>query len=379
MRVLISASRFPWPPYTGDRLRTAIWLDALRETCDVTLIAPRGVMPQGYENVRHVVLRRSPFALAGALVRTIVGSLPIHALMTAPYDWSGAFRRAREAGDYDVEVVILSRCDPWVEPNLRAKRRILDAIDSLAASVGERAREARRVMRVFWRMEQRRMTKLESSASDRYDAVVVVAAEERSAFGPNGVDVPNGVEIGPRAPTAARRYDFAFWGRLSYFANRDAAMLLLETIWPAIRQRMPEAKLLIAGADAPEEVRRFSGRDGVEVVSPIGDRPALLREVKIALFPVRFGTGQSNKILEAAEASCGIVATPAAVRGFAEIAKSSAIEPDIERLAERAVGMGTNENSLRRAGEEVRELVERKHSRESTLIAMRELLTRGRG
>jgi hypothetical protein len=29
VRVLVVASRFPWPPITGDRLRTTLWLEAL--------------------------------------------------------------------------------------------------------------------------------------------------------------------------------------------------------------------------------------------------------------------------------------------------------------------------------------------------------------
>ncbi|MEO8382224.1 MAG: hypothetical protein ABI779_21360, partial [Acidobacteriota bacterium] len=42
MNVLVIASRFPWPPYSGDRLRTTIWLDALAPHANVTLVAPAG-------------------------------------------------------------------------------------------------------------------------------------------------------------------------------------------------------------------------------------------------------------------------------------------------------------------------------------------------
>jgi len=73
---------------------------------------------------------------------------------------------------------------------------------------------------------------------------------------------------------------------------------------------------LIAGAAAPESLRRLHGRDGITVVSPMEDRAAQLRQARIAVVPLRAGSGVSNKVLEAAEASCAIAGTPIAYRGI---------------------------------------------------------------
>ena len=66
--------------------------------------------------------------------------------------------------------------------------------------------------------------------------------------------IPHGVVLGPLAD-GPRDIDVAFWGRLAYFANADAARFLLEEVWPLVRAARPGCTLLIGGADAPGWMR----------------------------------------------------------------------------------------------------------------------------
>jgi len=363
-RVLVVASRFPWPVITGDRIRALAWLEALAPRADVTLVAPPGRAPRGAPRFRSVAAGRSPASLVGSLWRTVFEGLPATALLAAGRGWTPALARAeREGGPFDAAVVLLARLDPWVFAHLRARRLVFDAIDSLAANLEARALAARGLARVLWRIESRRTARLESDAARRYDRVVVVAEAERAAFGGRAAAVFHGVTLGPRAE-APRDIDVGFWGRLEYFANRDAARFLLAEIWPRVRAARPDATLVIAGADAPAFVRRAHGRDGVTVVSPMEDRGALLRRVRVALLPLRFGTGQSNKVLEAGEASCALVATPEAVRGLDAPAGEAAVAADAPSLAERVVALLAEPDAAGERGRRLRAVVERVYSRE---------------
>jgi glycosyltransferase involved in cell wall biosynthesis len=124
------------------------------------------------------------------------------------------------------------------------------------------------------------------------------------------------------------------------------------------------ATLLLAGADAPRSLRRRDGRDGVTVVSPMTDRSALLRRVKVALLPLRFGSGQSNKVLEAAEASCALVATPEALRGLGGFAERAAVASRPEILAGRVLDLLADPGTATRQGELLRLEAELSFSRE---------------
>jgi glycosyltransferase involved in cell wall biosynthesis len=362
-RALVVSSRFPWPPVTGDRGRVVAWLEALAPRANVTLVAPEGRVPAAAPPFRFVPVRRSAARLVSGAWQTVSAGVPATALLAAGYDWPGALAPAeREWGPFDVAVVLLARLDPWVFPHLRAQRRVLDAIDSLAGNLEERARAARGPWRRLWRLEAQRTGRLERDAASRYDRVLVIGESERAAFGERATAIFHGVRLDPPAK-GPRDYDVGFWGRLAYFANRDAVKYLLGEIWPRIRRARPDASLVIAGADAPAFVRRNSGREGITVISPMADRSGLLRRVRVALFPVRFGSGQSTRVPEAAEASCALVATPEAVRGLGPIAAEAIVESEPERLAARVLGLLADPGAAAALGERLRLVAEREFSR----------------
>ncbi len=359
------AARPPWPPYTGDRLRTGVWVKALAPHAEVTLLAPGPPLVQAPPH-RRVVLAPAPFALPGRALRAVRRGWPLTTLLAAGRAWRVAFGQARRGvTSFDVTVVVLARTHPWVAPHLTAPRRILDAIDCLAANLFERARAASGPARWFWRREAARTARLEEEVVQFYHRVVVVAEEERRHFSGSVEVAGHGVELWP-VGNGHRDIDFAFWGRLGYFANRDAALLLLRELWPAIRARLPRATLVVGGADCPPALRRFDGRDGVRVVSPMEDRPALLRRVRVALFPVRYGSGQPNKVLEAAEAACAIVATPAGARGVGPLAGAVVVAP-LDELVESAVALAGDEGRRAALGRQARRLVAAHFDRRAAL------------
>jgi len=361
MNVLLLSSRFPWPAYSGDRLRATIWLDALRHA-DVALVAPPGIAPK---HIRFYPAHRSLANGARAITRTLRERLPWQSLLAAPYDWYDAIARAqRDLGAFDATIVILSRLHPWI-PDAEGTR-ILDAIDSLARNAHERARAASSLTRWLWRGEERRTARAEAAIERAYDHVLFVSHGEA---GTRGLAISNGVQIRPLEPRE-RRYDFGFWGRLAYFANADAAQWLIDEIWPAIRAIKPEATLVIAGADASAKQRRDAESAGITFVSPVDDVATLARDVRVAILPLRYGSGESTKMLEAAEAGCAVVATPLGVRSLPELATHAAIAEDAQSLAREAV------NLLTKSGTELRHIVAQHYSREATLEKLDALVRR---
>jgi polysaccharide biosynthesis protein PslH len=373
VNVLLITSRFPWPPYSGDRLRALIWLEALRDSANVTLIAPAGQLPEEFAGMRHVELRARPAAALRAAFKLASNRLPIHTLMAGRYDWQLASKEAGDLRSYDAMIVLLPRCEPWVRHWTGPARRIFDAVDALSLGMKERARAAPLPARPIWHLEALLARRLESRTASHYDRIVVVNQSESSCFPDGAVTIPNGVELEPASNNPSRRFDFAFWGHLGYFANVDALDLLLGTIWPRIRALRPTATLLIAGASAAAKLRALDGKDGITIISPMNDRSALLREVKVALLPLRRGTGHSNKILEAAEASCAIAGTGLAFRGVGELTSGQVLNDDPIHLAERATAILDGE--WQRAGETARAAVEQHHDRRLIRRQMLECVT----
>jgi glycosyltransferase involved in cell wall biosynthesis len=369
-RVLVLSSRFPWPPFTGDRLRGTIWLDALARQSEVALVAPDGTVPPAAPPFRFFPAARSFAGAARGALRVMLEGLPLQALLAAPYAWQNAIERAEaEAGPFDVTIVLLSRLDPWIRSSLNGERRVLDAIDSLRQNAHQRACEARPFVRWFWRGEERRLARAEGDAARAYDHVVMVSDEDLAELGGSGSAISNGVVIAA-LEDKPRRFDFGFWGRLAYFANADAASYLLDEIWPLIRQRRAAATLTIAGADVPPAVRRRAAREGVTLLSPVEHMPALARDVRVALLPLRYGSGESTKTMEAAEAGCAIVGTPKAFRGVPALAAHARVASTPAALADAAVELLDDEVTRRRMAAELRAAVAASYARETTLARL---------
>jgi len=364
MNVLVLSSRFPWPPFTGDRLRATIWLSALEQEANVALVAPGGEVPSAAPRFRFHPAASSPArGIAGCL--RVLGGAPAQALLAAPYDWSDAIERARtDVGPFDATIVLLSRLDTWVADLLPKGLHVLDAIDSLRRSMDERSREASPLTRWFWRAESRRVARAEEDAAQRYDRVVVVSPDESAEL--NAVAISNGVVIAPLAD-APRAFDFGFWGRLAYFANADAAEWLLGEIWPAIREQRPQATIAIGGAGVPASIRAAHGRDGIEVQSPFDDVAAFARQVRVALFPLRYGTGQSNKVLEAAEGGCAVVATTIAMRGLDSLQRHAFIANDSGAFVRSAIAAISDESRRAAMAKGLRGAVEANYARQDML------------
>lgn len=341
-----------------------MWIAALSQSADVIVVAPRGTVPDDLQRFRFFAVQRSLGSLVRGTFRMIRDGLPLQCLLSAPYDWCAAIARARHTlGPFDVTVVILSRLHPWVTHSLEGPT-VLDAVDSLRRSADERA-NASKGMRWFWRIEARRMARLERDAARAYGQVVVVSEDEKEDFG-EAVAVTNGISAKPLDSTS-RGYDFGFWGRLAYFANADAALWLLDEIWPAMRALSPESTLIIGGADAPSAVRNAARRRGVTLISPVDEIGAFARDIRVALMPLRYGSGQSNKILEAAEAGCAIVGTAHAFRGLEPLARHARIESSAAGFAKAAVDLLADDDGRACQAARLRDVVTNTYARSAAL------------
>ena len=360
MRVLLITSRCPWPPYTGDRLRATLWIEALR---DVELVV---AAPPGCGSSLNVP--RTPRTVFRAASRIAREQLPLHTFLGAR-DWQEALA---STGSFDTAIVLLTRTDPWAFHAVQARRWILDAIDSAAVGMAERAGAARGPARLFWQSEARKAERLERDAAERYDSIVTVTPVESERFGAKGVVLPIGIAVSELGD-APRTIDFGFWGRLAYFANEQAVRSIVTRIWPRIRQQRQDATLFLGGAEASLWIRQLHGRDGITVASPMNDREATLRRIRVALLPIAFGSGQSLKTLEAAEAGCAIAGSPLAFRGCEQLAGVAVVEDDPGRLADRALALLADEEARAHSASELRSRVSTFYSRRTTLEQMARL------
>lgn len=155
------------------------------------------------------------------------------------------------------------------------------------------------------------------------DRAWVVSAREQHAMrryaGITNVDVvANGVDTEYFAPSTVvpDEHSAAFWGRLDFGPNLQALEWFCNRIWPAVRARVPSARLIIMGFNPAPEVRERAGRDGIELWANVPDIRPIVAANQVALLPMISGGGIKNKLLEAAALGKAIVCTSRACGGL---------------------------------------------------------------
>lgn len=130
----------------------------------------------------------------------------------------------------------------------------------------------------------------------------------------NGVDVDHYSSVRPEAGSRS----IIYLGSLDWRPNLDALQVALDRLFPAVRARVPEAKLLIVGRHPPDWLRQRAAREpGVELHADVPDvRPFLGRSAAMAV-PLRIGGGSRLKILESLAAGLPVVSTRVGAEGLA--------------------------------------------------------------
>jgi hypothetical protein len=113
---------------------------------------------------------------------------------------------------------------------------------------------------------------------------------------------------------------YVFCGGFRHAPNLDAVRILLQHVWPRIRQQLPTAQLHIHGAYCPQEITQYHHTPNRLGIHVHGFTPSLDdifgRGGGILLAPLRFGAGIKGKIVDAWTFGMPVVTTPIGSEGM---------------------------------------------------------------
>ncbi len=119
---------------------------------------------------------------------------------------------------------------------------------------------------------------------------------------------------GTSAPFAARR-DFCFLGGYRHRPNVDAVTYFAREVLPIIRRSLPDARFVIAGANAGPEVLALAG-PAVEVTGMIDDLRPVFDRARVFACSVRVGAGTKGKVSTAMAYGLPVVSTACGAEGM---------------------------------------------------------------
>ena len=148
---------------------------------------------------------------------------------------------------------------------------------------------------------------------------------------------------------------------MDYHANIDAALYFVRTTWPLIHVRRPELRLVIVGAQPPEQVRTLAS-DSVVVTGTVDDVRPYYRNALISVVPLRVGGGTRLKVLEAMAAGTPVVSTSLGAEGLAVThGKDILIADSPDAMADAVVSIRADSPQRLELIANARELVQAKY------------------
>jgi polysaccharide biosynthesis protein PslH len=177
---------------------------------------------------------------------------------------------------------------------------------------------------IVYRYEYPRVLKAELEAIRRFDRAFIVSARDRDFLVHKGADagkiivapVAVSPEVLERPATSELPGTLCFIGKMDTVANDDAARWFCAEVFPALREKRADVKMMIVGAHPSPAVKRLASIPGVTVTGWVRNPHELVGKAAVVVAPMRIGAGMQNKVLEAMALRKPVVVSPLAAEGI---------------------------------------------------------------
>jgi glycosyltransferase involved in cell wall biosynthesis len=336
-RVLLVKPVVPYPPDQGTKLVSFAIVEALAETCDVTVLA-RTLGPDDDARARELgractrVVTVRPGSRRNFFTRVLyrlaytLRSLATGRSLKSLYDCPGTFIRAARAlarEPFDLVIVEYWQLYPLLRVFDPARTVLLthdiDLLVNRDRALLERGLFARAAALWRWRVEQREEVKAYQAArrvwalTEKDAGAVRRLSRDRAEV----AVLPFGLPESRFAPVVPARTgkDVLFLGALGAAFNRDALDHFVRDIHPHLAG-IEGIRFTVVGGTLPEDLAFFGRLRNVEVPGHIVDVAPYLARAACLVVPLRYAGGLRIRIIEAMAAGLPVVASPVAVEGM---------------------------------------------------------------
>lgn len=392
-KILFLAHLLPWPLEGGGQIKSYHTLRALSEHYDVALLSLirseserehiHHLEPLCTGGVKCFNLRRSRWtdpvnSLRSLLYRSsfIATRDRIWDLSYTMRNFSGGCRNKPHVPDV-IHIDHLQMAS-YIGDGFRKSKIVLDQhnvehriMQRIAESPGTNP-----LLRWYAGIEWRKLRNFEIAAMRHADMTLTVSDADRDTFlslAPDLVGkvetVPIGVDIdyftvAERAPNANTILSI---GTMSWLPNVDAITWFADEILPFVRQKKPDVRVCIVGANPAKEVVALGKQDsGVIVTGTVLDVRPYAKECGVFIVPLRSGSGVRVKILNALSMGLPVVSTTIGAEGIAVTHGENILIADTPQDFADAVCRILNDREFAdRLGTNGRALVEEKYTWEA--------------
>lgn len=422
-RILCVLNRLPYPVIGGREKMLCQALDFMcRAAVEIHLVVfePRNQWGRLQERF-DVLTRRYPrivqfsaldlpgslAALVNVLTRTLaLGQKSLQESLFFSRHARGELSRLARTIDPDIVYCDSARTAQFFEFAPTRARKIFDADDLLSkryrimevgASTNLLGSFADKLPRVFsWlgtgllsrglaRLEARLIYRRENRLARAFDHVILVSPVEMAELQWRVKEARvhyiyptmRTRDLDRPAPAPNDPPTIAFMGLLSVPHNQAGLRGFLETVFPRIRVEVPNIRLIIIGSNAPEDIVHLAARygDNVTFTGFVENFDAVLKDVRVFVAPIYFGTGIKTKIIDAMALGLPVVTTLVGAEGLTVSHRENImVARDDDEFARCVVELVRDPELNQTIGRQARGYVEAHHNPDKEATRFQEIL-----
>jgi polysaccharide biosynthesis protein PslH len=210
--------------------------------------------------------------------------------------------------------------------------KIIDFQDSFEKNMKDRyLKEKNLLIKTVALIESKRMKVYEKQVSQDFSYSTVVSERDLNPDHKNMFVVPNGTQdLKTMQERDKKTNGLLFMGNMSYFPNEDAALFLIKEVMPIISKKLPNLKLYIVGNLPSKKLQKYNSTN-IIVTGFVPDMYPYLTKSRIAVAPLRYGTGIQNKVLDAMVVGIPQIVSRRAADGFNNLSGEEFILSECEK------------------------------------------------
>jgi polysaccharide biosynthesis protein PslH len=304
-KILVVATRFPFPLEKGDKLRLFHQLKMMHLHFEIYLVAlsTSKIEDAHLEEVQqycasiHIIY----YNKSSAIIRScflFFNGLPMQVNM---FNTQALKQKINVIAKTFQPHIIYAQLARTAELVKHLQPLVLDFQDAFSANYARASNKSKGLWKFLYGLEAKRMRLYEQNILPQIAAATIISNTDKARINSDKIHVvKNGIDTDFFTPqnNNNKKYDIVFVGNLGYQPNAHAAQFLAKEILPLLLKAKPKIKILIAGA-APSKNILVLQNENVTVQAWLQDIRQAYDNGKIFVAPLFSGAGMQNKILEA--------------------------------------------------------------------------------
>lgn len=376
MKILIITPRIPFPPYRGDKLKIFNISRLLLKNNKVKIVTFQSEQKdlEYADELRKtgIEIDLVPLSVMRSVVnlyRSLFSSEPFQVAYYYSQHMKDKLMEVTAGEKFDVIYFHLIRSAQYVDSiSGNNSLKIIDFTDAVSLYLSRYSEILQNPFKkAAINLELKKIIKYENRAR-QFNTLFVCSDIDRKFLYERGVHddiqlLPNGVD------TDTFKYEnvtpengrIIFTGNMPYFANKDAVLYFVNSVFPLIKNKVPSARFYAVGQNPPREILSLASKD-VIITGFVDDIKSEYLKSSVNVAPIRFGAGTLNKIIEAMLLGVPTVATSISINGFPETLKKYVFTADTpEEFSKKVIFVlnnpGIKNDMMFEASEKVKNLL----------------------